>query len=79
LKPQQGDLPPDKNVNDRRRLDESSLWCSSAFALIKYAPLAVKSWRFHYFRAGSTEEVASEAGHLYARIVAHFAHDRRTI
>jgi hypothetical protein len=49
--------------------NEASRWRSCAFALIKYAPLAVKSWRFHSFRAGSTEEVASEAGHLCTRIV----------
>jgi hypothetical protein len=66
-------------VDDRRCLDESLRLCNSTFALIKYVPLTVKSWRFHLFRAGSTEEVAPEAGHLYARVVAHFAHDRRTI
>ena len=37
----------------------SSRWCSWAFALIKYVPLAVKLWWFHFFQVGSTEKVGA--------------------
>ena len=83
MKPQQGDLFPDKNADRRRRLDESSRWCRSTFALIKYVPLGVKSWRLHFFRVGSTEEVASEAGTplqiIITHLIAHAAHHRCSI
>jgi hypothetical protein len=71
MKPQQGDLLPDKNAHRRRLSHEASRCCIWTFALIKYVPLGVKSWRLHFFRVGSTEEVASEAKTPLQIIITH--------
>ena len=83
MKPQQGDLLPDKNADRRRLSHEASRVVHLAFALIKYVPLAVKSCRLHFFRVGSTEEFASEAGTplqiIITHLIAHVAHHRCSI
>ena len=83
MKPQQGDLLPDKNADRRRLSHEASRAVHLAFALIKYVPLAVKSCRLHFFRVGSTEEFASEAGTplqiIITHLIAHVAHHRCSI